>query len=103
MQAKNVPDIPVLKFLESLNGHWANWVGLETERDFEPMFRGRSVLHAMPEGTLPKVALAKMRSLMKRGFVKGCSCGCRGDFEITQEGLQFIRTTELRGQGKEKG
>lgn len=27
-----------------------------------------------------KVLLAKMRSLVKRGIIGGCACGCRGDF-----------------------
>lgn len=29
----------------------------------------------------PKVVLAKLRSAVKRGVLKGCACGCRGDFE----------------------
>ena len=27
-----------------------------------------------------KVVLAKVRSMMKRGIIKGCPCGCRGDW-----------------------
>lgn len=30
----------------------------------------------------PKVLLAKARSLLKRGLLGGCGCGCRGDFHI---------------------
>lgn len=30
----------------------------------------------------PKVITAKCRSLMKRGIIDGCPCGCRGDWEI---------------------
>ncbi len=48
------------------------------------------VYYAMPKDTPPKVALAKMKALHKRGFVGGCTCGCRGDFEITDKGLEFI-------------
>lgn len=29
----------------------------------------------------PKVVQAKLRSIVKRGLLKGCACGCRGDFE----------------------
>lgn len=29
-----------------------------------------------------KVVLAKARSLIRRGLIDGCSCGCRGDFEV---------------------
>lgn len=27
-----------------------------------------------------KVVLAKLRSMVKRGVLDGCACGCRGDF-----------------------
>lgn len=27
-----------------------------------------------------KVLLAKLRSMVKRGCIRGCACGCRGDF-----------------------
>lgn len=30
-----------------------------------------------------KVVLAKARSLIRRGLIDGCSCGCRGDFGFT--------------------
>ena len=30
----------------------------------------------------PKVVLAKLRSMVKRGLIEGCTCGCRGDFYI---------------------
>lgn len=29
-----------------------------------------------------KVVLAKLRSLIKRGLLTGCYCGCRGDIEL---------------------
>lgn len=80
MQAKDVPDLPVLQFLADLNGEWAFWFG----------GHARSVGNAMPPETPHKVVLAKMRQLMKRGLVKGCGCGCRGDFEITDEGRAFL-------------
>ncbi len=92
MQAKDVPDRPVLEFLTTLSNTWpANWVDLESEKKYDPKYQGHSVLHGMPEGTPRKVALAKMRSLIKRGLVEGCSCGCRGDFKITDDGIKFLR------------
>jgi hypothetical protein len=36
-----------------------------------------------------KVVLAKAKRLVKRGLISGCTCGCRGDFEIMTE---FIKT-----------
>ena len=29
-----------------------------------------------------KVILAKARGLLKRGYLDGCGCGCRGDFSV---------------------
>jgi hypothetical protein len=29
-----------------------------------------------------KVVLAKARRLISRGLLDGCTCGCRGDFEV---------------------
>lgn len=29
-----------------------------------------------------KVVLAKARSLIRRGLIDGCDCGCRGNFEV---------------------
>jgi hypothetical protein len=96
MQAKEIPEIPVLQFLESLGGQWANWMGL-TEFD-----NPRSVLNAMPVGTLPKLALAKMRALMKRGLVEGCPCGCRGDFVITPAGIKVLRAAQPSSGNKKE-
>lgn len=80
MQAKDVPDVPVLEFLASLSV-WANWCWPDS---------GLCVAHAMPPETPSKVVLAKMRQLIKRGLVSGCGCGCRGDFEITEKGREYL-------------
>lgn len=53
-----------------------------------------TVQDAMPAGTPEKVQLAKMRALLRRGFVRGCGCGCRGDWVITDKGLDFLRRSE---------
>lgn len=84
---KDIPDEPVLRFL--LDGRdqtgwrvpgWATW------------FAGydNSVQQAMPPHTPAKLARAKMAMLIRRGLVSGCTCGCRGDFEITSKGLAFL-------------
>lgn len=58
----------------------------------------RWVLMTELEKALPavprKVILAKMRALMKKGLVSGCGCGCRGDFELTEDGA-FLAETYL--------
>jgi len=79
MQAKDIPERPVLEFIKA-NGP-CNWFGNEFEL---------SVTRAMPDGTPPKVALAKMRALIRRDLVDGCCCGCRGDFVLTVKGHQAL-------------
>lgn len=34
--------------------------------------------------------LAKCEALIKRGLLDGCTCGCRGDFELTTKGEAFL-------------
>ena len=75
MQAKHVPDDPVLVFIAE---H-------ATATYSEPIY-DNSVLHAMPAGTPLKVALAKMNALIQRGWVDGCGCGCMGSFTLTDTG-----------------
>jgi hypothetical protein len=104
MQCKDIPDLPVLVFLTQLPflavaigdkpvQRWGTWVWGD---DFKP---DNSVIHAMPAGTPPKLALAKMKSLIKRGLVDGCGCGCRGDFEITGRGRQAVQDAQHQAAG----
>ena len=80
-QCKDIPDKPIMEFLLKNKGHWCNWY-FEDDRD---------VRNAMPKNLASeKLILAKMRQLMKRGLVDGCSCGCRGDFEITPKGEEWL-------------
>lgn len=75
MQCKDIPDDPILAFLASgaLNGLCgATWY---------PGYVN-SVQNAMPEGVPEKLALAKMKAMIRKGQVKGCACGCRGDFRL---------------------
>lgn len=37
-----------------------------------------------------KVELAKFRQLEKRKLLDGCSCGCRGDIQITVKGAECL-------------
>jgi hypothetical protein len=80
MQCKDIPDKPILEFLKSLEGQWANWCW-ENEKN---------VALAMPKGVPPKLVLAKMRMLIRRRLVDGCGCGCRGDFVLTEKGLAYL-------------
>ena len=80
-KCKDIPDKPIMEFLLRHKGQWCNWY-FEDERD---------VRIAMPKNLASeKLILAKMRQLIKRGLVYGCTCGCRGDFEITQKGEEWL-------------
>jgi repressor of nif and glnA expression len=81
VKTANIPDAPILRFVEKHGGIGCNWFGNEFER---------SVTHAMPEGTPRKVVRAKMRKLDKAGLIRGCHCGCRGDYELTEKGKEEL-------------
>jgi hypothetical protein len=40
------------------------------------------------EGWPVKVATAKFRKMLRRGLIRGCWCGCRGDWTIIQEKVE---------------
>ena len=72
MQAKDLPDADVLAVIHRL------------ETDGQYGDKRRWVMRGEVEAAFPdapwKVVLAKCRSLIKRGLIGGCPCGCRGDF-----------------------
>lgn len=87
-QCKDIPHIPILAFLKK---HEAGWC---------THGRGYSmptVQDAMPEGTPHKLQLAKMCSLVRRGMVDGCTCGCRGDWKITAGGEAHLLANSYAG------
>ena len=85
MQAKDIPEDKILAFLAVNEGKWCFLVDATWPRD---------LFCVMPEGVNRKLALAKMRAMIKKGFVTGCGCGCRGDFEITPKGkAELLRLT----------
>lgn len=80
LQCKDIPDAPILKFLDRLNGQWAGWW----------KYSKHDVRTAMPRDLPDNLVLAKMRRLIERGLVDGCACGCRGDFVITKRGRELL-------------
>ncbi len=93
MKCKDIPDQPLLEFLGKLErreilteGYAMSW---------GCVWNGvpHSVQHAMPKEIWgrEKLVRAKMRSLIDRGLVSGCACGCRGDFELTSKGREQLR------------
>lgn len=78
MKTSDIPERPILEFLALNPDEWHT----HGKGYFMP-----TVQDAMPKDTPVKLQLSKMRSLLRRGLVSGCGCGCRGDWEITQLGF----------------
>jgi len=97
VQCKDIPDRPVLEFLRDLPYYPEDevvfpWMGPLRMAGTWIGERPNNVALAMPAGAPPKLVLAKMRMLEKRGLIEGCTCGCRGDFELTEKGTRFLST-----------
>lgn len=90
LQCKDIPDRPILELLAKNPTQCHNWCWNEW-----------NVVEAMPPGIPPKLALAKMRMMIRRGVVDGCPCGCRGDFVITEKGLAKISSQNTPSQPTE--
>ena len=79
IQCKNIADAPLLDFVahkQAEKGYWVNtWDFLGTPYE------------ALPD----KLLRAKMGMLIRRGLVDGCNCGCRGDYEMTDKGRDYLR------------
>lgn len=98
MQCKHIPTLPVLEFLRDLP--WLDCGSYRVQRTgtwfgIDNVGRGalftNSVQHGMPPDVVDKLALAKMRSLIAKGLVDGCDCGCRGDFTLTDKGRALLK------------
>jgi hypothetical protein len=79
-----IPELFVLEFMESLRDMPATWL----ENNGELFVN--SVQYGMPHGVTPADALAKMDKMIRKGLVTGCSCGCPGNFVITDQGRDEI-------------
>ncbi len=93
MKCKDIPDRPILELLAKNKDVAHNWYDCGSSQ--------LSVLPAMPKNIPPRLALAKMRMMIRREVVDGCPCGCRGDFVITAKGLAELEAAPLSGTTKE--
>lgn len=87
-----------LEYLSDKQGQWTCiWF-----RYFEmiPQSFTNDVSYAFPHGYPHILQMAIMRRLYRKGLIGGCDCGCRGDFEITDKGLEVlgkVRYTKYTG------
>lgn len=87
MQLKDIPEEPILARLAEAPTAWhtlyekaEHWM----PGDGTTCHTMRNLLTAFPSWVSPKMARAKMRSLIESGKCFGCACGCRGDYCLDQ-------------------
>lgn len=73
MQTKDVPDHVMLDAIMATRG-----------RHGVPQWSTLWDIEGHLPGLPKKVVRSKLRSLIKRRIIDGCTCGCRGDFEILE-------------------
>ena len=77
-QAKDIADAAALDAVRAVRGR-----GIPEEAK---SWAGQSAtlwdVQAELAGFPPKVVQRKLGSMVRRGILKGCACGCRGDFEL---------------------
>jgi hypothetical protein len=89
VQCKDIPDRPILEYL-SRQTRWAtHWISEIPESEWP------NVRAAMPTDIDEKLGRAKMSMLLRRGLVDGCDCGCRGDWQITDEGREWLASHNI--------
>lgn len=79
MQAKDIEDKAVLSIIA------------RTEREEHRWTFYWDVAQEL--GVDRKLILAKANALIRRGLMTGCTCGCRGDFELTAAGAKALEGT----------
>jgi hypothetical protein len=80
LQTKHLPDEPMLLFL--LISHRGGTSSCTSFPGFPDSIMG-VYLPSIPW----KLVLSKAASLIRRGLISGCACGCRGEFRLTWKGL----------------
>lgn len=97
-QAKDIPDARALEAVLKCMDHPLTGLAFlpySTKEVMQGYWHGpANIWDVTKELGLPdKVVLAKMRALERRGLIGGpgcCTCGCRGDFELTKQGEGFL-------------
>lgn len=99
LQAKDIDDRKVLSEVRRLSmdtqgGRWPNTPHWVMARDLEK---------ALGLENTGRLLLAKCDALIRRKLLDGCTCGCRGDFELTAAGRAFLAgPTEQASEDQEK-
>lgn len=87
VQAKHVPESDLLMAVKRIRAEKAEGKPFSQAQLFSA---DRWELQRAFDQFPPKVVLAKLRSLLRRGLLDGCGCGCSGGFFLTEAGKQAI-------------
>jgi hypothetical protein len=88
LQCKHIQNVPILQMLGRVVAFRGDG---PPERVLIYLSKfGKCILDAMPAGVPEKLALAKLKRLIRRKLIEGCVCGCPGDFELTDEGNNLL-------------
>lgn len=91
IQAKHVPEAPILRALANSEGWMTHWYGT-SEAMSDPAWSlpaAEPELRAFPE----RVLLAKLAAMKRRDLIDGCECGCRGDWVILDKGRETLNAS----------
>lgn len=99
MQCKDIPDLPIMKFLAErrrLYGQYDCGVVMNADTWGTGKYGDRRLANAMPEDVPYKLRYAKMMMLARRGLVDEFR---NGGFRITDLGRHFVAEAELLARG----
>jgi hypothetical protein len=85
IQAKHIPDeamVLIIKQLKGMPGMYGYPGGIQVFRPAEHTTVNITDICNLYPSVPRKVIMAKLRRLVKRGVIDGCTCGCRGDFKV---------------------
>ena len=87
MQCKDINEYSILRYIQYCQDQFNTTAKLIDIADI-------GIAH--PTLRLPfNLIRAKMKNLVKRGLVYGCTCGCRGDFELSPNGRLELASYEM--------
>jgi hypothetical protein len=91
LQGKDLSTETILQFLATHSGpyKWTSWWANLPDKDWGDW----SIANQFPaiNRSNEVVLLRKMGRLIKKGYVAGCACGCRGDFYLLPKGAQRLQ------------
>lgn len=92
VKASDLDPNPILEALSKHQGEWACF--WDNKLTWQP--NNYDEYEIAPTGYPQKVVRAKLKKMHKQGLIGGCLCGCRGDLEITDKGLEVIGQVRVK-------